>query len=479
MAIEQLVNVGFTYTPRDYQRPVLQALTSGRVKRAALLWHRRAGKDLTLLNLMINEAVKRRGVYYYFFPTYNQGKKILWDGIDGGDPSRGIQGKPFLDYIPKEILVDKNETDMQVVIKTRHYAEENHSTSIIQIIGTDKINNIVGTNPVGCVFSEYAIQKPSAWEFIEPILAENGGWAAFAYTPRGQNHGYHLFNYAEAHPEEWFCQKLTVDDTAKPDGSRVVTQVYIDGLRERGVDEDIIQQEYFCSFNGAMQGSYYGKLISAAWAQARVTNVPYDGEVLVNTAWDIGVGDSTAIWFYQQVGLKCQIIDFYENRGEGLPHYASVLKQKGYAYDRHYGPHDLLARELSSGKSRLEIARKGLGINFTVAPRLPVDEGIDAVRRLLSKCWFDEQACGKRKHLGHTGLDCLANYHKEWDEDTSSFSLKPEHDWSSHAADAFRYLAVTYKEPRESAFQSVADHHFDVFEDRQSQADHEFNPWMV
>ncbi len=406
------ITIPYKFTPRDYQIPLISCIDRG-YKRAVCIFHRRAGKDKTLINLITKEALKRVGVYYYLFPTYKQGRKIIWQGIDKA-------GMKFTDHIPEEIRKRTNDQEMMIELK---------NGSIIQIIGTDDIDRIVGTNPVGCVFSEYSLQNPKAWDLLRPILAENEGWAVFNYTPRGKNHGYELYEMAKNNPK-WFAQILTVDDT------KAISQEAIEEERLAGMDEDLIQQEFYCSFEAAIQGAYYAKQINKANEDGRITNVPYVENLPVYTVWDLGVGDSTAIWFVQLVNQEIRIIDYYEAQGEGLPYYAKVLDEKGYKYGGHYAPHDIQVREMGSGLSRLETARS-LGINFQVVKNISIDDGINAARTIFNRCWFDKE---KTKQ----GVNCLVNYHKEYDEKRKEYKNIPYHDWSSHGADAFRYLAIQF-----------------------------------
>jgi hypothetical protein len=406
------ITIPYKFTPRDYQIPLISCIDRG-YKRAVCIFHRRAGKDKTLINLITKEALKRVGVYYYLFPTYKQGRKIIWQGIDKA-------GMKFTDHIPEEIRKRTNDQEMMIELK---------NGSIIQIIGTDDIDRIIGTNPVGCVFSEYSLQNPKAWDLLRPILAENEGWAVFNYTPRGKNHGYELYEMAKNNPK-WFAQILTVDDT------KAISQEAIEEERLAGMDEDLIQQEFYCSFEAAIQGAYYAKQINKANEDGRITNVPYVENIPVYTVWDLGVGDSTAIWFVQLVNQEIRIIDYYEAQGEGLPYYAKVLDEKGYKYGGHYAPHDIQVREMGSGLSRLETARS-LGINFQVVKNISIDDGINAARTIFNRCWFDKE---KTKQ----GVNCLVNYHKEYDEKRKEYKNIPYHDWSSHGADAFRYLAVQF-----------------------------------
>lgn len=293
-------------------------------------------------------------------------------------------------------------------------------------------NSIVGTNPVGCVFSEYALQDPRAWDFIRPILAENGGWAVFNFTPRGDNHGKDIKELAES-SKEWFCEVLTVEDTnAIP--KKILEQEYREIVKKDGNDA-LYQQEYMCSFDAPVIGAYYGTQLIEA--KKRITHVPYEPDLLVNTYWDLGIGDSTTIWFQQETAQEIRFIDYYETSGEGLSHYAKILQEKGYVYGEHWAPHDIEVRELGTGKSRKEVAAK-LGINFQVAPKLPIDDGIDAVRNILPKCWFDKVKCKR-------GLNALRNYHKEFDEKNKTYKNHPAHTWASHGADAMRYFAVSHR----------------------------------
>ena len=238
--VKKTIPIPFNFTPRAYQRPVFEALEHG-YKRVVSIWHRRSGKDKTFLNLMIRESVKRKGNYYYFFPTYNQARKALWDGKDK-------DGFPFLGHIPDECVKKKNEADMKVMLTWG---------SMIQFVGSDNIDSVMGTNPVGCVFSEYALQDPQAWDFIRPILVENGGWALFNFTPRGRNHGWDLYQMA-MQDDSWFVNLLTVDDTG------AISHADIEAERKAGMPDGLIRQEFFCSFEA---GSEYC-IIPLEWVLA-------------------------------------------------------------------------------------------------------------------------------------------------------------------------------------------------------------------
>lgn len=357
---------------------------------------------------------EKPGIYYYFFPTYSQGKKALWEAI-------GKDGLPYIKHFPEELVETINQTEMKV---------KYHNGSIFQIIGTDDIDRVVGTNPRGVVFSEYSLQNPKAWDFIRPILLENGGWAIFNFTARGKNHAYDLY-MAGLNSPHWFVQKLTVDDT------KALTPEEIQRERDEGMTEDMVQQEYYCSFTAAIQGSYYYAQYDEAERNQRFGNVPYDEQLPVYTVWDLGIGDSMAIGFYQLLGQEVRMIDYLEATGQGLPWYAQQIQQKGYVYGDHFAPHDIKVRELGTGKSRLETA-KALGINFKVVESLPVQDGIDAARALFKRLWVDETKC-------KDWLRLIPQYTKEYDEAKKVFKNTPLHDWTSHGADMFRYAAIVIR----------------------------------
>lgn len=403
------------WRPRDYQLPLWRYLSAGG-KRAVAVWHRRAGKDSTALNFTAVSAHRRIGTYWHMLPMATQGRKVVWDGIDRS-------GRRVVDQVfPKPLRKATNKQEMKIELKCG---------SIWQVVGSDNYNALIGANPIGVVFSEYAVADPAAWDYIRPILAENGGWALFIYTPRGRNHGAGLYDLARER-ESWFADLLTVDNTD------AIPVTAIDEEREAGMSDEIVQQEFYCSFDAPLVGAYYSRLIAEAEADGRIGNVPYEPQYPVHTAWDLGIGDSTAVWFFQQIGREVRLIDHYEASGVGLDHFAKTLKDKPYVYGDHLAPHDVEVRELGTGRSRRETLA-GLGIKIRVVPRLGLDDGINAVRLILPRCWIDAAKCKR-------GFDALRQYRREWDSALKVFKDRPLHDWASHSADAFRYLAVGLKE---------------------------------
>lgn len=421
------ITIPFKFKPREYQQGIFDAIDKG-FKRIIQVWHRRAGKEKTDINIVAREIYSVVGAYYYVFPTYNQGKKVLWNGAD----KDGIR---FLDHFPEETRTRTVGNEMFIEFK---------NGSTFQVVGSDNIDSIVGTNPRGVVFSEYSLQDPRAWDYIRPILAENGGWAIFNFTPRGENHAKELLDYALTDPINWYVSVLSVDDTGaiKPE---ILDQERKEIIAKNG-DDAIFRQEYYNSFSAAMVGSYYGKIIEKMEEDGKVTDVPYDANLLVDTWWDLGVNDSMSIGFFQKHGLGSRLIDYLEGSGEGLAYYKAELDRKGYTYGKHYAPHDIVVKEMGTGKSRLETAKE-LGIKFetitkpdgtlkSAVPMLSVEDGIQAVRGKLPTLWVDKIKCDR-------WLKAMRNYHKEYDEVNKVYRNNPKHDWSSHPADMTRYWGVT------------------------------------
>ena len=426
------IQIPYKFEPRSYQLDLLSALDSG-YKRAIAVYHRRAGKDKTLLNLVVKKALGRVGVYYYFFPEFSQGRRVIWDGIDGS-------GMKFRDHIPKALISRESQQEMSITLI---------NGSIIQIIGTDNYDKVRGANPVGCVFSEFAFQNPAAWDTVRPILTENGGWAVFNSTPFGKNHFFELYNMATKNPK-WYTQLITIDDSKDWDGNRFITDEMIQDERDSGMSEEMIEQEYFCSFTSNSQGFYYLKYLNEAEEDGRVGNIPYEVDVPVDTWWDIGVGDSTAIWFTQIINKEIRIIDFYENNSVGLEHYAKYLQHLPYVYNSHNFPHDMRNTEFGTGRSRMEMAEELFSnVELNIVQKVGLEDGINATRILLPRCWFNHKKIEK-------GYRALLNYHRQWDDKYQEFKNKPVHDWSSHAADAFRYLAVGLVMPKKKSHKNDA-----------------------
>jgi len=400
------------WEPRPYQRRLWSYLESGG-KRAVAVWHRRAGKDEVCLHWTACAAMQRVGNYWHMLPEAAQARKAVWDAINPHTGRRRID-----EAFPASIRLGQRDEDMRITLV---------NGSRWQLVGADNFNALVGSPPVGLVFSEFSLTNPTAWDYLRPILAENAGWCLFMMTPRGRNHAWKIYDMARHRPD-WFAELLTVEET-KAIGADIIADE-----RASGMSENLVAQEYYCSFDAAQPGAYYGKLLQSAESEGRIGTVHWAPNALTHTAWDLGIGDSTAIWFCQSVGQETRLIDYYENFGVGFDHYAKVLRERPYVYGEHILPHDAQVADLSTGRSRLQTLA-ALGIHGRVLPREPnIEDGINAARNLLPRCWFDADKCAR-------GLEALRQYRCDYDAERKIYSARPRHDWTSHAADAFRYLA--------------------------------------
>ena len=400
------------YHPRLQQATIHEGMSTHRW--GVTVCHRRMGKTVAAINHLQRSALtcqKDRPRFAYIAPTYKQGKAIAWDYME--HYARPIPGAAT------------NTTELRV---------DYPNGGQVRIYGADNPDSLRGIYLDGAVFDEYGLHPPNIFtEVVRPLLADRQGWALFLGTPAGKNQFYDTLQKAQSDPA-WFCAIFRASQTGLLDA---------DELRSARstMTQDEYDQEFECSFEASVKGAVFAAELQAAREAGRVCRVPYDPALLVDTDWDLGVGDATSIWFSQSSpGGEVRVIDYYESSGEGLPHYVSVLQQRGYTYGRHWAPHDIEVRELSSGHSRRDIAA-GLGVNFLVVPNLSLNEGIHAARMLLPRCWFDAE---KTQH----GRDCLMHYRWDWNTRISEFKSLPVHDWASHGADAFRYLAVRHQTPK-------------------------------
>lgn len=419
------ISLPHQWEARGYQRQLFQYLLTGGLdrKRAVCVWHRRAGKDSCCLNLGAVASQMRVGTIWHMLPTIKQGRKVIWDGIDK-------YGRRMIDQaFPKDMRESVNESEMKIKLK---------NGSIWQVVGSDNYDSLVGTNPVGVIMSEYSIADPAAWDYLRPILAENGGWAMFIYTPRGKNHGKMLYDAALKNPR-WFSSLLTVDDTYNADGSHIILPEHIQEERESGMSEEKIQQEFYCSWDAGMEGAFYTNELKQAELEGRIGDYPHDPGKRCQTWWDIGFRDATSIYITQRGDDgKPIIIDYLEGRNKSLDTWIRDLRALPYDFEEHWGPHDLENHDWTTGKTRREFAAM-LGLNFDIVPKLSVADGIDATRAMIRVARFN-----KPKVEG--ALVGLASYRREYDEKTKLFRDNPLHDWASHPADAMRYLSVGWQD---------------------------------
>tara|TARA_R110000796_G_scaffold242910_1_gene365226 strand:+ start:439 stop:1728 length:1290 start_codon:yes stop_codon:yes gene_type:complete len=403
-----MTQVTIPYKPRTLQAEMHNSLKRWNV----LVMHRRFGKTVWAVNHLIRFALTcelPRPRVAFIAPTFTQAKRIAWDYV-----------KFYAGVIPG---VGFNETELRLDFP---------NGARLTLLSAENPDALRGIYLDLAVFDEFGMQNPRVWgEVVRPALSDREGAAVFLGTPAGHNHFFDLLETAKQQTEEgsdqWYWKVVKASE------SGLVKDTELQAAQDQMTPEQY-EQEYECSFTAAIIGAYYAKLLTNADDDGRITQVPYDPAYPVHTAWDLGINDSTAIWFAQIFrGGAIHVIDYYENSGVGLQHYADVLNKKDYNYGDHLAPHDIEVRELGSGKSRIETAFS-LGIRFKVVPRMKVADGINAARMLIPKCYFDRDKC-------HEGLEMLRQYRQEYDERKKTFRDHPRHDFTSHSADAFRYLA--------------------------------------
>jgi len=422
------MNIKIPYTPRKHQSYLHQQIN--RYRWSVLVCHRRFGKTVCMINHLIRSALMsklKNPRFAYIAPTFKQAKSIAWDYM-----------KQFTAKIPNTKF---NETELRVDLP---------NGSRITLLGAENSDGLRGIYLDGCVIDEYAnIDGKLFSEIIRPALSDRKGYCVFIGTPAGMNNNfYDLYQHANG-AEDWFNYKAKASDT------KIVDPEELEKAKEV-MGEKKYLQEFECDWIANIEGAIYGEEINKIEDKNQIARVPYDPTLPVSTAWDLGVADHSSIIFFQQKGTSVQIIDYHEERGHGLPHYIQMLEEKPYIYKDHFAPHDIDVQEFGNGKTRREIAYQ-LGIRFKVVPKLPVEEGIHAVTMLLSRCWIDTDHC---KNL----IDALRHYHRKYIDKNRMFRSKPVHDWSSHACDAMRYLAVGLQEinTRQTAPQSVADNDYRI-----------------
>jgi phage terminase large subunit len=400
---DEIQRVIIPYKPRDPQSQIHEAIENNRFVVAVA--HRRMGKTVAALNELIKDAMlneRPNPRYAYIAPTYSQAKRVAWD---------------YLTHFARPLNATANIAELRVDFYGRR----------IQLYGSDNPDSLRGQYFDGVVLDEIGDQNPKIWnEIIRPALADRKGWCLFIGTPKGNNHFKDLFDRA-GQEEGWSALQFKASETKLLDEKELWA-----ARKEMG--DDKYNQEFECSFNAAVEGSYYGKLLNDLEEKGRMCHIDRDDLCQTYVAWDLGMGDSTALWVCQATGQEKRIMDYVENHGQGLDWYVNWLKENNWHKAEQLLPHDVEVRELGTGKSRLEVLREA-GLDVRVLPRLSVDDGIQAVRRMLPTCWFNMPQVKQ-------GLDCLRNYRREYDEKRNVFYDKPLHDWASHGSDAFRYLAL-------------------------------------
>lgn len=367
--------------------------------------------------------MKRVGLGFYLYPHAVQARKSIWKG-------RGEDGIRFIDHIPQELIKRTNDTEMSI---------EFINGSILQLSGSSNIDNLVGSNPIVIAYSEFPLHNSLARQLLSPILAENNGLEILNGTPRGRGPAYDTFKSALG-SKDWYVQYLTVDDTRRPDGTPVITQEEIESFRMSGMDEEIIQQEFYCNWDSGNVGAFYTREMQAAEAEGRISNWEIN-RLSCYAFWDIGIADATSIWIMQPDGYQLKMIGYIEATGQGFEYFArevgAFCERYGVKIRYHFGPHDLQQRQWGAApRTALRIAQD-CGINFLIVPNVSIEDGIQSVKALFPTVYFHHSNCSK-------GIEALRHYRREYDYDLRTFKKIPLHDWSSHCADAFRYFAVQW-----------------------------------
>ena len=413
MPARPVTRIEIDYAPRPLQLAVHDAMAQRRF--GVLVCHRRFGKSVLAINHLQRGALtcpKPRPRFAYIGPTYRQAKATVWD---------------YAKYYSRPIPgVKVNESELRI---------DYPNGGQLRIYGGDDPDTLRGLYFDGVCVDEYGLHQADIFSTVlRPALADRAGWALFLGTPNGRNQFEATLRHAQADPT-WFHAIYKASDT----GILSATEL---AEAQRVMTADEYAQEFECSFEAAVKGAIYANELAAARAAGRVTTVPYDPLLPVDTDWDLGVGDATAIWFSQSLRSgEVRLLDYYEASGEGLPHYTQVLKDRGYSYGTHWAPHDIRVRELGTGRSRLETAAS-LGLRFAITPNLPVEDGIHAARMLFPRCWFDAKKCA-------AGLDTLQHYRRDYNTRLQEYKATPVHDFASHGADAWRGLAVRQQTPKE------------------------------
>jgi phage terminase large subunit len=435
------VKVSTGYSPREGQ-----ALLHRQLRRFSVLnLHRRWGKSLMCVNEVINSGLRcenKNPFYAYIAQTYSSAERIIWQYL-----------KDYTQHIPNVIY---NESKLICTIPRPWKGDMVR----IQLYGSERPDVLRGLYFDGIIFDEFAFSNPEAWDkVVRPALADRKGWALIISTPNGRNHFFDIYQFAEKKFLEkdpnWFAATINAED------SGVLDKEELKLIRET-IGEEAYQAEFMCSFSASVKGAYYKEFLEKLRDKSQIREVPYNPTLDTIVAFDLGMKDSTVMWFAQQMRDEVRVIDYFEDVGKGLDFYAKVIRDKPYSVSELILPHDAEVRELGTGKSRVEILRS-LGFRCRVLKRTKVQDGISVVRSILPRCWFDQKNTKR-------GVDCLENYKKEWNEKLGTFNDHPLHDWASHGADGFRTLALGIEEPssvqykrQDYARYRQADNSYDIF----------------
>lgn len=416
---------------RWYQRAFHEALTRRTHDRLIAIWHRRAGKDEIVLNAMRELAWKNPGTYWHCFPEQKQARKAIWNGVNGHTGKRRI-----LEAFPPQIIKRMQDDDMFIELT---------NGATFQLIGSDRYDSTVGSGPKGIAYSEWALSNPSAWAYHSPMIRETGGFAAFITTPRGNNHAKTMFDRAQR-SDSWFSERLSIEDT-----NALTQDVLDDALQEyqdlhgQELGLAFFEQEYLCSFAGAMVGSYWGGDISRAERKGQFKVFPIDPQHPVHTAWDLGKAVNNPIWCFQVIAGQLRIVDFYRPDTDDLEEWCRWLNERGYRGDD-YVPDDVMDFIWGAKHTRWDLL-KAAGRKPKLVKRIAVADGIHAGRKAIQQAIFysaGDEADERSERVRH-GIDGLRNYRREWDDDLKTFRENPVKDWAEHIGSSWRYLGLAWR----------------------------------
>ena len=402
-------------------------MTTTAAARAIEIAHRRWGKDEIALGVTCELAHRRIGSYWHCLPEYGQARKALWTAVNAHTGKRRL-----FEAFPPEICESINDTEMFIRLKCG---------STWQMIGSDRYDATVGAGVAGITYSEWALANPSAWAYHRPMLEENNGWAMFITTPRGRNHAYAMYEMAKKNPR-WFAEVSSIHDTGalSPEQLDESLKEYI-ALYGEDIGTAQFEQEYECSFNAAILGAFYAREMVAVRKEGRIDEIEAIPGRPVHRAWDIGRRDDTSIWWFQVVGSQVFILDCYSMPFGSLEPHAEAIKERrdkfGWTDGIDWVPHDARVLEWGSGRTRVE-SMQALGLNPQVVPNASKLDGINAARKTLGRAVFHTRC-------ESLGLAALEQYRREWDDDRKTFKADAAHDWTSHLADAFRYLSMAWR----------------------------------
>ena len=410
--------------PYPHQRRMMKAVLAN--KNVMAIIHRRAGKDICCLELWMLRALSRIGTHVYLFPLYSQARSVIWNGMD-------YSGKPFIDNIPKCLIKHKNEARMEITLL---------NGSRLVLAGSNNTDSLMGTNPVTIIYSEFALHHPLARQYLNPILIQNDGIEIIQSTPRGRNHCFEVYEAVRDNPK-YHIEHLSIKETFKNDGAPIITDEQVTDARNMGMSEEMVQQEWFCNFNVGNMGAYYTREMSDMDREGRITNLVVNPHLPLHTVWDLGGTDSTAGLLFQLEGNYIHILFLLHDSGQGFKYYLDKAEQirisVGCRWGTHFAPHDITQKHQGweQAESRLMLARRA-GWQFQVTPKMSFEDGIEAVRYVFQKLRIDKNNCP-------LAIRALREYQREYDDAKACFKPAARHDWTSHIADAVRYLAINFR----------------------------------